>query len=439
MMYELTLNNSSISLFDILHNKLLKFNFLKNKEILENPFFLYIIKNLDIKKLDLFKNYNIEELIENCRSAIDVEISLQIEDDLIKKLDLLRILYSLKIIDLQKLISNLLEIENFLHKNLEINPIIILKFIFILVRLGDIDYKNIFLKLEDFYQYYSMKIKKIQINSSLSKSNIYKYIIYLLNNYLLEILLKTKIQNDFYIIKTRELIKEISAKKIFDYEFAEILSYNLKYLEKKLKLNKEDFLMYLKSTILEFFSDLFKLDRFSIDNFLKIFTILINLKIAKIRLSFQTCVENENNDEKILRYYPTDRIIFFEDLQKSQFPSKIKEFIEQLEICFNNKCYRACQFYIRLIIETALYLKAKMANQLNKLKRDDEKFKNLKEWPDIAFKLNFITQNQVKKVKRLIEYGDIGVHNFRVPPNKDNLIKKIEILREILYNIFFNS
>ncbi|MHA1231520.1 MAG: hypothetical protein ACTSPQ_12815 [Candidatus Helarchaeota archaeon] len=438
-MYELTLNNSIISIFDILQNELLKSNFLENKEILKNPLFLYIIKNLDFEKFDLFKNYNLNEIIENCRSTIAIKISSQLEDDLIKKLDLLKILYDFEYIDLQELISKLLEIEIYIYKNLEVNPIIILKFLFILLKLRDIEIKDVFSKLEDFYKYMSKKLKRFQISSNLSKSNIYNYIICLLNNYILQKLIFTEIKNDTYIPIIIKLLKKLSIKRTIDYEFAEILSFNLQYLESKLKINKISLLIYLKSTILEFFNDLFKLERFSIDNFLKIFVILINLKIYKIKLSLKTNIKEKLDDKKKLNNFPTDKITFFDDLQKSQFPHKIKKFIDELEICFNNKCYRACQFYIRLIIETAFYIKAEMKNQLNKFKNDKGKFRKLKEWPNIASRLNFITQTQVEKVKKLIDYGSIGIHNYRIPPNREDLTDKIEILREILYNIFFNN
>ena len=62
----------------------------------------------------------------------------------------------------------------------------------------------------------------------------------------------------------------------------------------------------------------------------------------------------------------------------------------------------------------------------------------LKEWPDIAFNLNFITKSLLPQVKDLIKYGDLGIHNFRVPTNREELIRNIEKLREFIYNIFFD-
>lgn len=435
-MYSIWLDNSKISFIDICRNELLKNDYYKEDNIKKNPNFLYILNNLEKDSNDIFKEIEINDFIELHKIVLETPYSAQLEDEINRRLDILRFFLDSKVLTTEEAIAFLLDVEVILLDNLGLNPLLFLKFCFILFNLDLEGIESIFSRLGDLDVYISKKVQNIKGIRGLSKSEAINSYIFLLNKILLSGLIKNK-KEDLDVIKNlHSLIEIIIEKEFIDYKLSEILSFYINLI-KELEVDLNNLYSFFKLTIQRFFEELLITNRCSIDNLLEIWSILINLSIVKIKLNIETIIQKCDLQKQITPYL-TDKIIFFEEYEKSKLPAKIIEFIDELELSFNNNCLRACQFFIRLIIETSLFIKAQINKQLNKFKNDRKEFIGLKEWPDIAFNLNFITKSLLPQVKDLIKYGDLGIHNFRVPTNREELIRNIEKLREIVYNVFFD-
>jgi len=435
-MYSIWLDNSKITLFDICRTEILKFDYFKEDNIKKNPLFLYVLNNLEEDSNDIFKEIEINDFIELHKNVLDSSYTAQLEDEINKRLDILRFFLDSKVLTIEEVIAFLLDVEVILIDNLGVNPILYLKFCFILSNLDLEGIDIIFSRLKDLDRYISKKTKNIKEFRGLSKSEAINSYIFLLNKILLSRLIEDKKENLDVIKNLHSLVEIIVENEFIDCKLSEILSFNIDSI-KKLKVDLNNLYSVFKLTIQRFFEDLLIINRCSIANLLEVWSILINLNIVKIRLNIETIIQKSDLHKQITPYL-TERIIFFEEYEKSKLPDKIFEFIDELELSFNNNCLRACQFFIRLILETCLFIKAQISKQLDEFKKEDKLFIGLKEWPDIAFNLNFITKSQLPQIKDLIKYGDLGIHNFRVPTNREELIRNIERLREIIYNIFFD-
>ena len=436
-MYSIWLDNPKITLIDIFRNELLKYDFNKDNNIKKNPYLLYVLNNLEKDSNCAFKEIDFNDLIELNKKFLDTPYSVQLDDDINRRLDILRFFLDSKVLRTEEVIAILLDIETILLDNLGINPILSLKFCFILSNLNLEGIDTIFTQLGVLNRYISKKVKNIKGIRDISKSEAINSYIYVLNKILLSRLIDDKKENLDAIRNLHSLIEIIIENEFTDYKLSEILSFKIDTI-KKLKVDLNKLYSLFKLTIQRFFEELLILNRYSIDNLLKIWSILINLSIVKIKLNIETIIKNSALKKQITPYI-TENIIFFEEYEKSKLPDKIIEFINELELCFNNSCLRACQFFIRLIIETSLFIKAQINKQLEEFKNERKEFIGLKEWPDIAFNLNFITKSLIPHVKDLIKYGDLGIHNFRVPTNREELIRNIEKLREFIYNIFLGE
>ncbi len=435
-MYSIWLDNSKITFIDICKNELLKYDYYKEDNIKKNPYLFYILNNLEEDSKDIFKEIDINNFIELHKNFLETPYSAQLEDEINRRLDILRFFLDSKVLTTEEVIALLLDIETILLDNLGVNPILFLKFCFILSNLDLEGIDIIFTRLGDLNRYISKKVKNIKGIRRLSKSEAINSYIYILNKIVLSRLIEDKKEN-LDAIKNLHSLEEIIIENEFtDYKLSEILSFKIDLL-KKMKLKLNNLYSLFKLTIQRFFEELLIINRCSIDNLLEIWSILINLSIVKIKLNIETIIQKSDLQKQITPYI-TEKIIFFEEYQKLKLPDKIIEFIDELELCFNNNCLRACQFFIRLIIETSLFIKAQINKQLDEFKNEHKEFIGLKEWPDIAFNLNYMTKSLLPQVKDLIKYGDLGIHNFRVPTNREELIRNIEKLREFTYNIFFD-
>lgn len=434
-MYSIWLDNSKITFVDICRNELLKYDYYKEDNIKKNPYFFYILNNLEEDSKDTFKEISINNFIELHKKFLDTPYSAQLEDEINRRLDILRFFLDSKVLTTEEVIAILLDIENILLDNLGVNPILFLKFCFILSNLDLEGIDTIFTQLGVLNRYLSKKVKNIKGIRELSKSEAINSYIYVLNKILLSRLIEDKKENLDAIKNLHSLLEIIVENEFTDYKLSEILSFKIDLL-KKLKVGLINLYSLFKLTIQRFFEELLITNRCSIDNLFEIWSILINLSIVKIKLNIETLIQKSDIQKQITPYL-YEKIIFFEEYEKSKIPDKIIEFIDELELSFNNNCLRACQFFIRLIIETSLFIKAQINKQLDEFKNEHKEYIGLKEWPDIAFNLNFITKSLLPQVKDLIKYGDLGIHNFRVPVNRAELIRNIEKLREFIYNIFF--
>ncbi len=435
-MYSIWLDNSKITFIDICRNELLKYDYYKEDNIKKNPYFFYILNNLDEDSKDTFKEININNFIELHKNYLDTPYSAQLEDEINRRLDILRFFLDSKVLTTEEVIAILLDIETVLLNNLGINPILFLKFCFILSNLDLEGIVTIFTRLTDLNRYISKKVKNIKGIRGLSKSETINSYIFLLNKILLSRLIEDKKENSDAIKNLHSIVEIIIENEFTDYKLSEILSFKINLL-KKLKVELNNLYSLFKLTIQRFFEELLITNRCSIDNLLEIWSILINLNIVKIKLNIETIIQKSDLQKQITPYL-NEKIIFFEEYEKLKLPDRIIEFIDELELSFNNNCLRACQFFIRLIIESSFFIKAQINNQLDEFKNEHKEYIGLKEWPDIAFNLNYMTKSLLPQVKDLIKYGDLGIHNFRVPTNKDELIRNIEKLREFTYNIFFD-
>jgi len=435
-MYSIWLDNSKITFIDICRNELLKYDYYKEDNIKKNPYLFYILNNLEEDSKDIFKEIDINNFIELYKNFLETPYSAQLEDEINRRLDILRFFLDSKVLTTEEVIALLLDIETILLDNLGVNPILFLKFCFILSNLDLEGIDIIFTRLGDLNRYISKKVKNIKGIRRLSKSEAINSYTYVLNKIVLSRLIEDKKEN-LDAIKNLHSLEEIIIENEFtDYKLSEILSFKIDLL-KKLKVELNNLYSLFKLTIQRFFEELLITNRCSIDNLLEIWSILINLSIVKIKLNIETIIQKSDLQKQITPYL-TEKIVFFEEYQKLKLPDKIIEFIDELELCFNNNCLRACQFFIRLIIETSLFIKAQINKQLDEFKNEHKEFIGLKEWPDIAFNLNYMTKSLLPQVKDLIKYGDLGIHNFRVPTNREELIRNIGKLREFAYNIFFD-
>ncbi|MFW9879017.1 MAG: hypothetical protein ACFFG0_38550 [Candidatus Thorarchaeota archaeon] len=435
-MFSIWLDDTKITFIDLFKYELLKYDFIENERVRKNPYFFYILNNLSKDYDEIFNGIEIIDFIKLHKEILQSSFSPQLEYEFNKKLDILKFLLKSKAISTEEAIPYLIEIKELLLENLGVNPIIVLKFCFILFNLNLEDIKSIFSKLYDIHHYVISKVKKIEEIGELSKSDAINSSIFIISYLVLSRILDKKEIDNFILKNLHKIFKKMFERDYIDYEFLETLSYYFDSL-KEFKIDSNILRFNLKLTIQKFFEDFLTKDRFTIDNLLKIWSILINLRITSIRLSLRTLIKIRDTGKEILNF-PIDRIIFFEEFEKAKLPTKIIKFIDEMELCFNNECYRACQFFIRLIIETCFYIRANMNNQLDNFKKKDD-FLGLKEWPDIAYNLYYITKSQLPQVKDLIKYGDVGIHNPRIPANREELKRNIEKLREIVYNIFFSS
>lgn len=435
-MYSIWLDNSKITFIDICRNELLKYDYYKEDNIKKNPYLFYILNNLEEDSKDIFKEIDINNFIELHKNFLETPYSAQLEDEINRRLDILRFFLDSNVLTTEEVIALLLDIETILLDNLGVNPILFLKFCFILSNLDLEGIDIIFTRLGDLNRYISKKVKSIKGIRRLSKSEAINSYIYVLNKIVLSRLIEDKKENLDTIKNLHSLVEIIIENEFTDYKLSEILSFKIDLL-KKLKVELNNLYSLFKLTIQRFFEELLITNRCSIDNLLEIWSILINLSIVKIKLNIETIIQKSDLQKQITPYL-TKKIVFFEEYQKLKLPDKIIEFIDELELCFNNNCLRACQFFIRLIIETSLFIKAQINKQLDEFKNEHKEFIGLKEWPDIAFNLNYMTKSLLPQVKDLIKYGDLGIHNFRVPTNREELIRNIEKLREFTYNIFFD-
>jgi len=436
-MYSIWLDNSKITFFDICRKELLKYDYQKEDNIKKNPYFLYILNKIEEDSKDIFKEINFNDFIELHKNLLENPYLAQLEDDISRRLDILRFFLDSKVLTTEEVIGFLLDIETILLDNLGVNPILFLKFCFILFNLDLEAIDIIFTRLGDLNLFISKKIKNIKGIRDLSKSEAINSYIFLLNKLILSKLIEDKKENSDVIKNLHSLMEIIIENEFIDYKLSEILSFNINPI-KKLKVDLNNLYSLFKLTIQRFFEDLLVKIRCSIDNMLENWSILINLSIVKIKLNIETTIQKSDLQKQITPYL-TEKIIFFEEYEKLKLPDKIIEFIDELELCFNNNCLRACQFFIRLIIETSLFIKAQKNKQLDEFKNERKEFVGLKEWPDIAFNLDYIARSLLPQVKDLIKYGDLGIHNFRVPTNIDELIRNVGKLREFIYNIFFGE
>ena len=435
-MHSIWLDNSKITFIDIYRNELLKYDYYKEDNIKKNPYLFYILNNLEEDSKDIFKEIDINNFIELHKNFLETPYSAQLEDEINRRLDILRFFLDSNVLTTEEVIALLLDIETILLDNLGVNPILFLKFCFILSNLDLEGIDIIFTRLGDLNRYISKRVKNIKEIRGLSKSEAINSYIFLLNKIFLSRLIEDQKENLDLIKILHSLVEFIIENEFIDYKLSEILSFNIDSI-KKLKVDLNNLYSVFKLTIQRFFEDLLIINRCSIANLLEIWSILINLSIVKIRLNIETIIQKSDLNKQITPYL-TEKIIFFEEYEKSNLPDKIIEFIDELELCFNNNCLRACQFFIRLIIETSLFIKAQINKQLDEFKNEHKEFIGLKEWPDIAFNLNYMTKSLLPQVKDLIKYGDLGIHNFRVPTYREELIRNIEKLREFTYNIFFD-
>jgi len=431
-MYSITIKDKSLNIFDLFYDNL-KIIIEKDNQIFLNPYFYNFIENLEeekLKKLSIYK----DDLIENLKNILEKPFSPQLEDDLNYRLDLIRILYHFKKIDKTQVITHVIDIEKIISDNPDINPFIFLKFFGILFNFKEMGLGGILKNIREIQENIKKRLNLIIIDENSTKSQLFQSIFLLLSDSVSYILFNEINKIGQNSILTNKCFEIISSKNLIFIDFSEWISFNFSII-KILNLNENILYEIIKTNIKEYFEKFLFFNQFSFGKFLKLWNILLNLSINNIQLNIFT---NYGEYYEKKSPFPLEQEIFFYDDDKRKIHKDIHKLIDELHACFNLDCLISCKFLIRRIIESSIHIKAIMDQKINEFKNSKGDFIKLENFPEVTYKLDYINKSQKRVLKKLIKYGDVGIHNYRIEPKKEILREKILSLREIVLNIFYN-